>query len=141
MAACGLHLVAQGLHMQHMAIYAAYGCWLAGHRGHTDLRQHVKWCTGGPYSKQHYCKQQAAIQQYSKLHAVSCITEAAMLPTCQNCRYCHTANSNLPELQGLQYCKVLSICLTASWPQGAGGYIYIYIFPIAFPINFFTPIP
>ena len=65
MAAGGLHLAAQGLHIQHMAVYAAYGCWLAGHRGPTDLRGYaqrvVKWCTGGPNNKQHYCKQQAAI--------------------------------------------------------------------------------
>ena len=40
MAAGGLHLVAQGLHIQLMAVYAAYGCWLAGNRGHTGLRIH-----------------------------------------------------------------------------------------------------
>ena len=61
MAAGGLHLAAQGLHIQHMAVYAAYGCWLAGHRGPTDLRQYaywrVKWGTGAPISKEHYCKQ------------------------------------------------------------------------------------
>ena len=65
LAAGGLHLAAQGLQKQHMAVYAAYGCWLAGHRGPTDLRHSPYWrvkCgTGGPNSKQHYCKQQAAI--------------------------------------------------------------------------------
>ncbi len=28
----GLHLAAQGLQIHHIAVYAAYGCWLAGHR-------------------------------------------------------------------------------------------------------------
>ena len=51
-----------------------------------------------------------------------------MLPTYQNCKYCHTANSNLPKLQILQNCKLLNIFFTASWPQGAGGYIYIYVY-------------
>ena len=37
LAAGGLHLAALGLQKQHMAVYAAYGWWLAGHRGHTDL--------------------------------------------------------------------------------------------------------
>ena len=27
----GLHLAAQGLQIHHIAVYAAYGCWLAGH--------------------------------------------------------------------------------------------------------------
>ncbi len=34
MAAQGLHMAAQGLQMQHIAAYAVYGCWLAGHRDH-----------------------------------------------------------------------------------------------------------
>ena len=61
LAAGGLHLAAQGQQKQHMAVYAAYGCWLAGHRGHTDLRAYtplvVKWETGAPISKEHYGKQ------------------------------------------------------------------------------------
>ena len=65
LAAGGLHLAAQVFHIQHMAVYAAYGCWLAGHRGHTDLRAPPDWVvkcrSRGPNSKQHYCKQQAAI--------------------------------------------------------------------------------
>ena len=132
-------MAAQGLHMQHMAVYSAYGCWLAGHRG-PDLREHahwrVKWRIRGPNSKEHYCQQQAAMQQYSKLHAVSYMdTEAAMLPTCQNCKYCHTAKSNLPELQRLPNYKLQSHPSQPGGPQGGRRiysryipYIYIYIY-------------
>ena len=86
-------MATQGLHMQHMAVYAAYGCWLAGHREPTDLRGSthlvVKWSSRGPNSKQHYCKQQATIQQYSNLQSVTYKAEATILPTCRNCTYCH----------------------------------------------------
>ena len=63
------------------------------------------------------------------MEAVSYIAEAAMLPTCQNCTYCHTANSNLPKLHRLQYYRLQKHASQPGGPQGGRRiYIYIYIY-------------
>ena len=48
LAAQGLHMAAQGLQMHHIAVYAVYGCWLAGHRdprnpGNTPRGWYSSW--------------------------------------------------------------------------------------------------
>ena len=59
------------------------------------------------------------------MQAVSYIAEAAMLPTCQNCTHCHTANSNLPKLHRLQYYKLQKQASQPGGPQG-GRRIYLH---------------